>query len=203
MTKLKVLIKAILPNKLFLFLFFHYYLSKWYFGRNLNMLHPKEKIEIIKKLQRRYKYAIFVETGTNYGITLYGVKNLFKKLYSIECNNKVFEEAKRRFKYINIDLLKGNSPAILRELMRYINDPCFFWLDAHADYEEKIAPPIIKELEAIKESRVKSHIILIDDARLFNGKNNWPFKELLFKKLREINNNYKIKIEKDIIVAYL
>jgi hypothetical protein len=71
-------------------------------------------------------------------------------------------------------VLQGDSTQVLREVLSRIEEPCLFWLDAHysgkgtalADCET----PVWGELS----HAVKSHVILIDDARCFDGENGYP-----------------------------
>jgi len=78
-----------------------------------------------------------------------------------------------------------------------------FWLDAHYSGGKtargKIDTPIMKELEAIFKYSKYDHVLLIDDANLFNGKNDFP----TLDKLREfiLKNRPKWKfINKDNVI---
>ena len=45
------------------------------------------------------------------------------------------------------------------------------------------------------------HIILIDDARLFTGIDDYPILGKIFEELRKINSEYKIEVDYDCIIA--
>jgi len=59
--------------------------------------------------------------------------------------------------------------------------------------------PIFEELNAIFKIGMLNHIILIDDARCFNGSSDFPTIEKLTKFVKGINEKYQVKIENDII----
>jgi hypothetical protein len=77
-----------------------------------------------------------------------------------------------------------------------------FWLDGHYSAgitaRGDIATPISLELEAILSHPVKSHVILIDDARDFTGKDSYPFLDNLLHKIR-VDGNYSVEVTTDII----
>lgn len=50
---------------------------------------------------------------------------------------------------------------------------------------------------------MRNHIILIDDARTFVGKNNVPSLDDVLQCLTTINSNYQIEVKDDIIRAYV
>ena len=74
--------------------------------------------------------------------------------------------------------MHGDSGEILPELLNNINEPILFWLDGHYSAgntsKGSLNTPIIKELVTIFQHPIKQHIILIDDARLFNGADDYP-----------------------------
>jgi hypothetical protein len=91
-------------------------------------------------------------------------------------------------------------------ILKSISEPCLFWLDAHysagitAKGEEET--PIQQELEIISKHSCKNHIILIDDARLFNGTKSYPDIKELKEKVRKLFKEPAIKIENDIIQIF-
>ena len=105
-------------------------------------------------------------------------RNHFEKIYSIELSEKLFNRAKKRFKdYSHITILHGDSGIVLNKLIPEIDKPALFWLDGHysggitAKGEKEC--PVPEELKTILKSSLP-HIILIDDARLFNGTHDYP-----------------------------
>ncbi|MCZ7616643.1 MAG: hypothetical protein M5T52_24530 [Ignavibacteriaceae bacterium] len=83
-----------------------------------------------------------------------------------------------------MEIINGDSGKLLKQLVAKISDPAIFWLDGHYSGFETakgdIETPIKQELGAILNSEL-NHIILIDDARLFIGQNDYPTIEELKK----------------------
>ena len=134
----------------------------------------------IQNYARKYRIKNFVETGTCFGDTLNAVRKIFKNLYSIELSVELYENAKENFsEFKNIHLLQGDSSDILPKVIADINQPILFWLDAHyscgVTARGSKDTPISSELESILNHPLSSHhVILIDDARDFNGENDYP-----------------------------
>ena len=59
--------------------------------------------------------------------------------------------------------------------------------------------PILEEIKPIL-LKPENHIILIDDARLFIGRHNYPTIFSFVSFVRKYNKDYKISICKDIII---
>jgi len=78
-----------------------------------------------------------------------------------------------------------------------------FWLDAH--YSRGITArgnrdtPIWQELQTILSHPVKRHVVLIDDARCFNGTNDYPTIEEIRDLLVKRAPHYSIETKKDIV----
>jgi hypothetical protein len=132
-----------------------------------------------------YGLNTFVETGTYLGDTIWSLKDLFEQIYSVELSEELYRRAKKRFSgYSNIHLLQGDSSEKLFDVVRQLRTPALFWLDGHYSggitaKGEKVCP-IYDELEAVFSSIIKGHVIVIDDARLFVGKDDYPtYAELL------------------------
>jgi len=136
------------------------------------------KRKIIADLQKKNKFVFFIETGTYLGDMVNAQKNNFEKIYSIELGVDLHKNAFKKFEaYKHITILQGDSGIVLKDLISKITSPAIFWLDGH--YSEGITAkgdkdcPIYEELKAIFTSKI-NHVLLIDDARLFNGANDYP-----------------------------
>lgn len=162
------------------------------------------KKQTIKEYKKKYHIKIFIETGTYQGDMIWAMKNFFSQIYSIELDKQYYKYALKRFKkFSNISLLYGNSPDILSEVLPKISKPCLFWLDGHYSGGETAKgdkyTPIIAELNSIFRHPIKSHVILIDDARKFIGNNDYPDIDEL-RKLVSRGSSYKtFGIKNDII----
>jgi hypothetical protein len=130
---------------------------------------------------------------------------IFKEIHSIELNEKLYFENLVRFRNNkNVYLYHGDSSAVIVEILKKINGRCIFWLDGHFDFTEitsksDLVTPIRKELEEIAKSSFE-HIILIDDARLFNGVNDYPTMEELKRLVNKFFPNHQMVINNDIII---
>lgn len=159
-------------------------------------------------IQNKLKYNVFIETGTYLGEMVYAQKNNFKHIYSIELGNQLFLDAVAKFKNKkNIKILHGDSGDALINLCKQINEPAIFWLDGH--YSEGItakgkkACPIFEELTAIFNSPFLQHVLLIDDARLFVGENDYPTINELTSFIKKHRSLSEIYIEDDIIKVFI
>jgi hypothetical protein len=137
------------------------------------------KRQMIRRLANDNSLGVFVETGTHYGHTVSSCIGLFREIYSIEYDRTLFEHCVRRFSLERtVKLLHGNSAALLPGIVGELKRPAMFWLDAHYSGDgtgrADLDTPICQELKAIAESSVQHHVILIDDARCFDGTHDYP-----------------------------
>lgn len=165
---------------------------------------PPIKRRIIAAYLRRHRLRKFIETGTYLGDTLAHIaSNREVECISIELADELAYKAQRRFQsWPNVTLYHGDSGRLLPELVYALDVPALFWLDGHYSGGitaiGEIDTPISTELQAILESPVKGHVILIDDARCFDGTAGYPFLDELFVKVRQYAE-YEIDVSADII----
>jgi len=130
------------------------------------------KQRIVRQYGREFRLPILIETGTNFGHMLYVQKGHFREMYSIEIDPWRAESARRKFaNQPQIHIVKGDSAEVLPKLLETIQEPCLFWLDGH-DWD--LSTPVKKELDALFEHPVQDHVVLIDDARWFDGRSGYP-----------------------------
>jgi hypothetical protein len=121
-----------------------------------------------------------VETGTQAGATLAATLPYFDRLFSIEIYEPSVAAARKRFAaYPKVTIIHGDSATALPALVKTISEPILFWLDGHysgkgtgmgADHS-----PIVSEIAHILELRSPGRdAIIIDDARLFVGRDGYP-----------------------------
>jgi hypothetical protein len=170
------------------------------------------KQEILNSYRESYKLNILIETGTFLGDTVEYCKRKFEKVYSIELSDDLARKAKKRFENDpNVIIIQGDSGKVLKTILKEIKEPVLFWLDGHYSSEffvgtefiktarTEIDTPIEEELTTILDSRL-NHVILIDDARLFNGQNDYPKINSIKHKVRKAKgSDYVCKVENDII----
>ena len=159
---------------------------------------------VVKEYARLFSIKTLVETGTYLGDMVEATRKIFDKIYSIELDTDLYRKARRRFsRFGHITIVQGDSGKVLPEILEWVNSPCLFWLDAH--YSEGITAkgdletPIMQEMQSILNHRVKGHVILIDDARCFVGRNDYPKVEALEKFVLEKDPNLVFKNWNDII----
>lgn len=162
------------------------------------------KQDIIDQYGKKYACPILVETGTYLGDMIEAQRNDFKQLYSVELNETLHTNAVSRFKnFPHISILKGDSGKVLFELVPKLNGKTLFWLDGHysggVTSSGEIECPIYKELDAIFNHNNYQHIILIDDARCFDGTHDYPTMQELERYVANRNAAYKITVAADII----
>jgi hypothetical protein len=138
------------------------------------------KQRAIRGYAKKFSLPILIETGTYRGDMIDALKGDFERIYSIELGTELYLQAERRFADSkHIVLLQGDSGEILGDLLRRIDRPCVFWLDSHysdADTaRSSLVTPVRRELEHILSHPLAGrHVILIDDARLFTGEDDYP-----------------------------
>jgi hypothetical protein len=169
------------------------------------------KRTIIDQYRIMFSCKNFVETGTFLGDTTWFFRNMFDRLYSIELSHDLAVRAKKRFQdCTNVEIVEGNSGVVLKDLIARLAPPVLYWLDGHYSSEffhqgeyfitakgDKHTP-IQQELDVILNSG-KPSVILIDDARLFNGENDYPTLASLERKIAGLCSEYKFFVKSDVI----
>jgi hypothetical protein len=192
--KLRVLYKKtfIFQNKL---------IKEWRNDTNKHRVKDKALISLSEK----YKLTNLVETGTDYGETLWALQPYFKSIISIELENVRYISTKYRFRrFPNIKIIQGDSGEILNLLIRDIGEPTLFWLDAHYDggntAHGKYCTPILDELNSILSSKF-DHIILIDDANTFINqlRPDYPTVKELEDFIKSYRKDYNVYIKNNMI----
>lgn len=162
------------------------------------------KSNLIKHYARKNSLHILIETGTGDGNMIYACLKHFKKIFSIELSTDLYKNAIKRFeKYNYVQIHNGNSSTILPKILKNIENPVLFWLDAHYSggntARGKSNTPILKELEQIFKNFNDKSIVLIDDANLFNGENGYPTFSELKQYVSSFGSNWQINNRDNII----
>lgn len=162
------------------------------------------KHSVIKEYANKYGTRVFIETGTFMGDTIESCKRTFKRLVSIELDQKLYQKAKHRFKNNkHVYLYQGDSGEVIEKVLSDVSEPCLFWLDGH--YSEGVTAkgdlntPIIAEVTHILNRWIDGHVILIDDARCFIGKEDYPTIGFLCDYIKSRNPNLNFSVNFDII----
>jgi hypothetical protein len=167
--------------------------------------------ELVLELRNIFLIDAFVETGTFKGeTTIWAAKN-FKNVFTVENSLILYEEAQKKLsKYPNIKCLFGSSPARLPEIINTLDKPAIFWLDAHwcggSTYGAGDECPLLNEISLVIKNN-ESHIIIIDDARLFlkppskfHSGAQWPGIDEIIGLLSQRSGFYTFSSE-DVIVS--
>lgn len=168
--------------------------------------------ELTERLRKGLHIRKFIETGTLKGETAEWAAGHFETVYTIEMMEDRWRSASERLANLrNISFLLGDSREILPGLMKELDEPALFWLDAHNPGDEALVKntpdecPIIRELEIIAEYKRYEHVILIDDMRCFADNNRgkyWPSLEELDEKISDLfGKYYAIYHVQDVIIA--
>jgi hypothetical protein len=157
----------------------------------------------IRKYQETYQFQALVETGTYLGDMVEAQKNHFKKVISVELGKDLYEKAVLRFKDDpQVELLQGDSALLLKQIVSELDEPALFWLDGHFSAgitaKSDKNTPIVEELKTVFSSPLP-HGILVDDARHFTGKDDYPSIDELCGLVKEYAPDRKVEVADDII----
>lgn len=136
-------------------------------------LEANERREVLRDYGVKYGLHTFIETGTNRGDTPWALRHNFDKLYTIELSEELYDAASARFRDSPmVQCVHGDSTERLPEVLPQFKGPALVWLDGHhsgpGTAHGTLDTPIVQELEALFADGRK-HVILIDDARIFDG----------------------------------
>lgn len=165
---------------------------------------PPIKRMVLAEYLRSYNLGNFIETGTHLGDTLADIAHDPSiQATSIELDEAYFIAAKQRFTaYRNVNLLQGDSGALMPKVVQQLNIPALFWLDGHYSGgntgKGNLETPVSAELQAILQSPITGHVILIDDARCFDGTHDYPHLDRILEIVRH-TGKYKVEVTADIV----
>ncbi len=161
------------------------------------------KMNVVKHYVRAYGVRTFIETGTYLGSMLEYIATTGAQCHSVEIDPVIYDRAKSILsRHKNIILHLGDSGVVIPNLLSTLNEPAVFWLDAHYSGsftgKSEVDTPVSAELDMILSHSIKNHVILIDDARDFNGSNNYPKISDVLKYFDD-HDHYKAMVSADII----
>jgi hypothetical protein len=164
------------------------------------------KVKLIKARLARLEDPQLVETGTYLGDTVAALEKCCSRIFSIEVDPVLCANAQRRFKRNpNIQIFGGDCLDVFPRVLELIKVPVVFWLDAHCSGgitgRGKIDDPILLSLAQLKEHPLRTHTILIDDARTFDGRESRPALLDVVQALAHINPEYRLSVVDDIVIA--
>jgi hypothetical protein len=160
----------------------------------------------IRDYRERFGLEVLVETGTFKGDMIEAMRGDFRKLYSIELADHFHAAAVERFKGDpSIEILHGDSGKVMSELVPKLDGPALFWLDGHYSAGNTARgdkdTPVMEELGHIFAREDLKCVILIDDARCFEGKS-----EQVYPSMDEVRSfvaghrpDWKVEVDTDCI----
>ena len=172
-------------------------------GRPLPPPHVVKQL-VILQYQRSGRFTTFIETGTFTGEMVDAMRPHFRRVISIEMSPEIYSDAVCRFAGDpRVELLLGDSAIVLPRVLQRIHDPAVFWLDGHfmggTTARSHDDSPVRHELASLLAHRVRGHVVLIDDARLFDGTAGYPTLSELRSWIERDRPGSDVRIEDDII----
>jgi hypothetical protein len=162
------------------------------------------KQKLLSRYASRYRLNTLVETGTYHGDMIFALRKRFQTILSIELGSELCEQARQRLReYTHVSIIQGDSAKVLPNILDDLKCPALFWLDGH--YSAGITAlgaketPISAELDAILQHPLSGHVILIDDARNFDGTHDYPTLDALRQSVLTRAPNADLSVEDDII----
>lgn len=191
--------------RLLRFVYSYLYYFKWLiFGKPVDVVPHVVKRRTISYLQKKFRLNTLIETGTYLGDMVYAQRKNFREIHSIELSEQLFQKFKRKFaKYKHIRIYQGDSASQIKEVLKKVQSPALFWLDAH--YSAGITAKsnqnsvALIEIASIFQTGLR-HVILLDDARCFNGYDGYPSLNEINFMIKNHNISYTMKIENDIVI---
>jgi len=164
----------------------------------------EEKEALISRIGQEHGLKVFVETGTFHGDMIQAQREHFDKLISIELSEALFQGCSARFAGdVKVQLHQGDSGIKLGEVACNLDQTALFWLDAHYSRGDTAGAgtdaPILRELSGILPRNQPKDAILIDDARLFGLKSDYPKLETIRAFAARSWPNHEFSVQSDVI----
>ncbi|HVE75636.1 MAG TPA: hypothetical protein VND22_02590 [Actinomycetota bacterium] len=165
---------------------------------------PKIKQGIVRSYLKDFGLDTLIETGTYRGDMIKALEADVSQVFSVELDGKLQKRAVRRFRRNSgIRILQGDSSELLPKIIKEARGPALFWLDAHYSggltAKGDVETPILRELAIVLGRDNPGDVILIDDAREFVGKNDYPTIDQLKDFVSSVSPKSALTVAMDII----
>jgi hypothetical protein len=164
---------------------------------------PIVKQRIVRTCLQKYGLDTLVETGTYTGDMVDALVGHAQRIISIELDEQLYLAARQRFAgESRVELLLGDSAALLPRVLKNINGRALFWLDGHYTAGVSGPPadsPIVLEIEALLAEPPRGNVVLIDDARLFTGSDGYPTVDALRTLILNRRPDAHVSVSDDIV----
>ena len=163
-----------------------------------------DKRQTLLYLLKKHAVKHFVETGTYRGGTVDALKNHVESVNTIELDEKLFLFSHQRFaNQKHIKCWHGSSGNLLATALKQCAGPALIWLDGHFSGGDTArgdeVSPILKEILHVAACHeVSKHVILIDDVRLFDGK-DYPLLRDTLELISRHLPNHRTEVYRDMI----
>lgn len=169
------------------------------------MTFPNESMTLPTEVLKKYISPVFVETGSYDGRTIQQALDVgFERVISVEIDHDMIQICRERFQLDpRVEIWEGDSIDKLWDMIKDLNEPITYWLDAHLQegVSGRVKVPLIEELNIISQHPlIQDSIIMVDDRRLFgnpDSPNDWQLiiEEVVVSKLHTIIHNSIITYE--------
>ena len=162
------------------------------------------KRRVVLEHARRHSLRTLVETGTYRGDMVEAMRREFDRVISIELSAPLAAAARERFRNAaNVTIEQGDSGTVLPRILASLEGPALFWLDGHWSGGETARgerdTPVLAELEHLFADPRPGHVVLVDDARLFDGIAGYPTIENLKDLVRRRRPEWRVSVADDVI----
>ena len=141
---------------------------------------PVVKQRTVIGYQRRYRLRTFVETGTYTGEMVQAMNGHVEPDHLHRGRAVAPRAGCRRVSPASgtFDCCRATAPTLLPAVLATLDGPALFWLDGHYMGGESGRgtedTPVMAEMAALLGHTMRGHVVLIDDARLFDGTGGYP-----------------------------
>ena len=164
---------------------------------------PIVKQRLVRRCLQAHRLDAVVETGTFTGDMVDALMEHARRIVSIELDPRLYTAARRRFDgHPRVQLLHGDSANLLPSVIAGLNGRALFWLDGH--YTVGVAgpereSPILNELRALLEAPPQGHVIMVDDIRLFVGRDGYPTVDAIRGLIHDRRPHARVDVADDIL----
>jgi hypothetical protein len=161
------------------------------------------KQRAVRDHSRRFGLRVLVETGTYHGEMVAAMCRDFDRIESVEFDPVLARRAALRFAAeAHVRIHHGDSQQVIPEILKSIEQPALFWLDAgyygwagRSGRKERLS----EELDAILRHPVAGHVILMDDAHGLDGRDGALTVDAITQHVREESPERNVAVTYDIL----